>query len=449
MFYLYLCLLATPAIANVRTTEHFKSVGDGIFSFVSHFSSVVSNIKDIFDIVLSDDPGKDSNSTIPTPEDAFLSIQELTSKYGYPFEEHNVTTDDGYILALHHIPCKKNCVGEAIFLMHGLVDTSDTWILQGPNKSLGYILADKGYDIWMGNARGNKYSMSHKYLQPSESEFWQFTWEEIGYYDLTAMIDYTLNATNNAQLYYIGHSQGTTSFFVMNSMRPEYNMKIKMMFALAPVAWCKNIKSPVVRMFSPAYKILGYFLSNFNTYSATTDFFHKFAMSICNVMPNRCDNLIKLIIGNDYDFVNKTMLPILFGHIPSSSSTMQFVHYGQLVESGKFRRYDYGEEGNMKRYNDTIPPDYDLSAITVPISIYYSGNDWLSDRTDVEVLIQKLKSVKFINFIEPFNHWDFLYAEIASDAVYSNMIKQIDSSNYSTAKNTVNLDGVEPKAQQI
>lgn len=438
MFYFHLFLLATPVIANVTTTENVnsKSVGDGVLYLISHFSSIVSNIMEIFNIVLSDDSGKD-NTTLPIPQDAYLNIQELTSKYGYPFEEHNVTTDDGYILTLHRIPCKKNCVGEAIFLMHGLIDTSDTWILQGPNKSPGYILADKGYDIWLGNARGNKYSLSHEHLQPTESEFWQFTWEEIGYYDLTAMIDYTLNKTCNSQLYYIGHSQGTTSFLVMNSMRPEYNEKIKMMFALAPVAFCKNIKSPIVRMFSPAYKILGYFLSSFNTYSPTTDFFNKFAMSICTVMPNRCDNLLRLIIGSDYKFVNKTMLPILFGHIPSSSSTMQFMHYGQLVESGKFRRYDYGDEGNMERYNDTTPPDYDLTGITLPISIFYSGNDWLSDHKDVEVLIEQLPNVKFVNYIEPFNHWDFLYAEIASDVVYSDIVKQICTSNGNKSNNNV------------
>lgn len=442
MFYFYLCFLLIPAIANVSTsTEKFnvESVSDGIFYLFAHFSSVVTHIREIFNIVLSDYPRKDNTSTTPIPEDAYLNIKELTSKYGYPFEEHNVTTEDGYILTLHRIPCKKKCTSEVIFLMHGLVDSSDTWILQGPNKSLGYILADKGYDIWMGNARGNKYSLSHEYLRPRESKFWQFTWEEIGIYDLTAMIDYTLNSTNKSQLHYIGHSQGTTSFYVMNSMRPKYNNKIKMMFSLAPVAWCKNIKSPIVRMFSPAYKILGYFLSNFNTYSPTTDFFNKFAVSICTVMPNKCDNLLRLIVGNDYKFINKTMLAILFGHIPSSSSTMQFMHYGQLVESGSFRRYDYGEKGNLERYNETTPPDYDLSGITMPISLFYSGNDWLSDRTDVEMLIKKLPSVKFVNYIEQFNHWDYLYAEIASDAIYSSIVGQINVNSFNMTDKAIGV----------
>lgn len=60
--------------------------------------------------------------------------------------------------------------------------------------------------------------------------------------DLPTMIDYILDTTGFEQLHYVGHSQGTTAFFVMASERPEYNDKIKMMHALAPIAFMGNIK---------------------------------------------------------------------------------------------------------------------------------------------------------------------------------------------------------------
>lgn len=69
-----------------------------------------------------------------------------------------------------------------------------------------------------------------------------------GVIDLPAMIDYVLNATNQSSLFYAGHSQGTTAFFVMCSERPEYNTKIKVMHALAPVVFMSNAKSPVLRI---------------------------------------------------------------------------------------------------------------------------------------------------------------------------------------------------------
>lgn len=62
------------------------------------------------------------------------------------------------------------------------------------------------------------------------------------------MIDYILAKTGEKKLFYIGHSQGTTSFFVMGSTRPEYNDKIRLMVALAPVAYMKNIPNIAVKI---------------------------------------------------------------------------------------------------------------------------------------------------------------------------------------------------------
>lgn len=68
-----------------------------------------------------------------------------------------------------------------------------------------------------------------------------FSWHEIGIYDTPAMIDYILDHTGVEQLFYIGFSQGTTQFWVLMSLKPEYNRKIKLMSALAPVAYTGHI----------------------------------------------------------------------------------------------------------------------------------------------------------------------------------------------------------------
>lgn len=69
----------------------------------------------------------------------------------------------------------------------------------------------------------------------------------MGLYDLPASIDFILNKTGQSKLHFIAHSQGTTSFFVMLSEKPEYNDKIISMHALAPVAFLTHVKSPPIK----------------------------------------------------------------------------------------------------------------------------------------------------------------------------------------------------------
>lgn len=109
-------------------------------------------------------------------------------------------------------------------------------------------MADLGYDVWLGNARGNTYSKKHMSLNPKRGKFWKYSWHQIGLYDLPAMIDYTLATAGQAKTFYIGHSQGTTAFFVMCSMKPEYNSKIRAMFSLAPIAYMNHMTSPFLQI---------------------------------------------------------------------------------------------------------------------------------------------------------------------------------------------------------
>jgi lysosomal acid lipase/cholesteryl ester hydrolase len=106
-------------------------------------------------------------------------------------------------------------------------------------------LADVGYDVWLGNMRGNKYGLEHERLNANDEAFWDFSFDEMSNFDLTSMIDYALNITNEKQLIYIGHSQGTMIQFAQLSKNQDLSSKIKLFIALGPVATVGHILSPV------------------------------------------------------------------------------------------------------------------------------------------------------------------------------------------------------------
>lgn len=71
---------------------------------------------------------------------------------------------------------------------------------------------------------------------------------EIGRFDLPATIDYVLKKSNHSQVLYIGHSQGSTSFFVMTSERPDYNEKILLSIHLAPPVFMGHVENELLQL---------------------------------------------------------------------------------------------------------------------------------------------------------------------------------------------------------
>lgn len=101
----------------------------------------------------------------------------------------------------------------------------------------GFILADEGYDVWLGNFRGSSYSRNHTYLKEDNSEYWDFSFHEYGTYDLPAQIDLVSNVTGQ-KIIYIGYSMGTMSMYVYGVTYPEIAQeRISIFVNLSPSAF--------------------------------------------------------------------------------------------------------------------------------------------------------------------------------------------------------------------
>ncbi|XP_066150246.1 lipase 1-like [Euwallacea fornicatus] len=341
------------------------------------------------------------------------NISDFLKSYEYRLETHQVQTEDGYILTMHRIPVGRNEVNKnikkpAVFLMHGLLLSSIDWVIRGPGKSIGLILADSGYDVWIGNYRGNTNSRKHVTLDPirDKKEFYNSSYHEIGIYDIPAMIDYVLEHIGQAKLSYIGFSQGVTSFLVMGTLRPEYNKKILVMNAWAPVTNMQAISSFIfntLRKFPHLLKVPE-LLKWYEMFDITTTPAFRF---ICRSSSFICDRFFGLLGCSDEQMPDKNFQLALLSNFPSGMSLKQLSHYVQGSISEIFAPYN-------KNFSDVKKSDsYDLAKVTAPMVFYYGEADNVVNHELLNEAIKDMPNVKKIYRVpyRNFNHLDFLWGK--------------------------------------
>ncbi|KXS14323.1 alpha/beta-hydrolase [Gonapodya prolifera JEL478] len=183
-------------------------------------------------------------STKEEPRSAGL----IPSPDGTPVREANL--DESWNFFAQHKPSPQKPV---VLLWHGFMMCSEVWICHpSRDRSLAFTLADLGYDVWIANSRGNKYSCKHVSKKPSELSFWDFSMDEIVQFDVPATVDHILKVTKAEKLSYVGFSQGTAQAFASLSLNPTLNSKVHVFCALAPAAQPEGLSASVVSNFITA-----------------------------------------------------------------------------------------------------------------------------------------------------------------------------------------------------
>jgi len=355
----------------------------------------------------------------------------------FSVKEYKVTTEDGYILQMFRINLtqkarinlknddKKN-LDIPILIVHGLEDSSDGWFYNDEQNGPGFYLVNKGYDVWIGNNRGNKYS--HKHVNPniSKKDFFNFSYDDLGYHDVKAFYNQVLTETKKDKLIYFGHSQGTSQMFVAGcddltrDYIEEHTLKF---FALAPVVFLNHMGSDVIDftakfnglIWDTAKVILSPEFApascDINAHSA----FDTMLQYFCGTFRIFCDNAVP-----GFNLDNKVDMGLddvqrLFEHFPSGSSFKCVEKYAQstnMKDKMKFQKFDYGFFGNLYHYWQRTPPIWDVTKWDVDTVLIAGTRDEFATVPDVfnlQIAIKNTQKVR-VYTIEDWDHYTFLFA---------------------------------------
>ncbi|KAL6051175.1 Gastric triacylglycerol lipase-like [Balamuthia mandrillaris] len=355
------------------------------------------------------------------------NVTELIRGYGYPCEDYEVLTPDGYFLSMQRIPYGRhaNRTGNkgVVFFQHGLTDNAIGVTLNGPDEALAFILADNGYDVWLGNNRGNGYSMSNTKYTPAQAAFWEFSFDEMGTYDLPTQINFALNVSKAKKLAYIGHSEGTIQAFAGFSSDQELAQKVTIFIALAPVAYVYHIKSPILVLLAEldTDEILEAF-GDHEFY--LSDAIKKLMPNICTFYPPLCHYVVTLLSGPSTN-INMSRVPYYLNYEPNPTSVINMAHWAQMIRHNKFQKFDWGRLGNLLHYGQPFPPSYNLSALLQPpIALFTGSNDYLADPEDVLRLLSELPRETLVDFHnEPdYAHLDFILGMDARTRIFPKVL---------------------------
>ncbi|XP_043374861.1 lysosomal acid lipase/cholesteryl ester hydrolase-like isoform X3 [Dermochelys coriacea] len=347
--------------------------------------------------------GEEMLKKITVVPECFMNVTEIIRYHGYPSEEYEVTTEDGYILSVNRIPGGKNRgnTGQkpVVFLQHPILGDATHWISNLDNNSLGFVLADAGFDVWMGNSRGNTWSTKHKTLKPDQQKFWEFSFDEMGKYDIPAVLYFAMNKTGQKQLYYVAHSEGTTLGFIAFSIRPDLAQRIKMFFALGPVATITFAKSPLIKFVSLPETLL-------KTVFGTKGIFHqseclqKPLALLCTKLDKFCASVLSFVAGRNEQNLNMSRLAMYVGHSPAGTSVQNGLHWRQ-----------------------TTPPMYKIEELKMPIAIWSGGHDLFADPKDMAALLGRITNLIYHKHFPEWEHLDFTWGLDAAKRMYVKIIE--------------------------
>ena len=370
----------------------------------------------------------------------FISVfnedyKSYISNLGLDLEEETVTTEDRYVNTMWRLTSKdpNNRNGKSVIMQHGLLDGAFSFLILAED-SLPKKLCDEGYVVYLPYIRGTQFSRSHlDYDSGLTSKYWDFSFDHMAAYDVPANINFVKNRDGVEKVYYIGHSQGTLTFFLAYMNNPEFMEKnIAKFIALGTVPNVNNAPHFLIKLFDKS-KILNLIpVKNFLTLPKEVG---QVFVPLCTSKAKfLCNSILSLAFSGthetgriDYDRLGKN----IFLYEPGGTSLQNMKHWIQIYKAKRAQKYDYGLVENLKHYGQTTPPVYDLKKMkgySIPSLMTISDADPFANPQDTLDFVDNIENKKVVNILSltNYNHIDYFWADSAVQEIFPKVMDFLD-----------------------
>lgn len=308
------------------------------------------------------------------------------------------------------------------------------------NRSLGFVLANNGFDVWLVGTRGsNRLNLGHikdsrgrnvvidlngrnitkgemDYARNRSQIYWQFGQDDVINYEVKVQIDKVRNITGSREYFLFSYSLSTPTTLAFFALYPEYAKDCRAYIQMAPAIAASHVTSQTDKFYfeqlCPLFPTRGI--------GFTPTYLLKPTARLLVPELARSDELkYSLIYGvtvgifGPSPIYNTNLERNLLAHVfmPTSFKTVQQYCQNSVVK--QFRKFDYGPVNNLAIYGRIDPPAYNYSRLEVQNYLIISGsNDGLADTTTVNRLKNSISTPTPIQqIIAPlFNHLDMIGA---------------------------------------
>ncbi|KAI6793689.1 alpha/beta-hydrolase [Hortaea werneckii] len=374
---------------------------------------------------------------------------ELCELQGYVAEEHIVQTKDGYLLGLHRVVGRQGSAegqqgqrvnsGEGsvgkkvVYMHHGLLMNSEVWVcLTDRERCLPFVLVEQGYDVWLGNNRGNKYSKKSVHSKPTEARFWDFSMDQFAFHDIPDSINYILETTRQPNLSYIGFSQGTAQAFATLSIHPTLNEKVNLFIALAPAMAPPGLASGTVASLCKSNPEVLFLAFGRRAILGSATMWQ--ALLYPAIFTWFIDKSLAFLFNWQTRNISPHQKLAAYPHLYSFTSTKCVVHWFQIIRNGTFQMFDDETTtpfavGNSAKYYKVAK--FPTRNIKTPIHLIYGGSDSL---VDIKLMLKELPRHTVARGIQKYEHLDLLWASDVNRLVFPHVIEALEMYTVPTEK---------------